>query len=65
MTISKTYVGYCPTLVQDASIEVLYVHARNNEYIQTGADCVKASFGECPIMTECPIRKSAPKSILE
>lgn len=65
MNISKPIQGYCPTQNKDTIIDVIYSHVRNNEYLQTGADCEFASYGNCPIMMECPIRQSASKTIFE
>lgn len=67
LKIDKTISGFCPTLNADNSItityEVIEEFGKSPKFIQVGADCECASYGNCPIMTECPIRAKAPKSL--
>lgn len=65
MTINKTISGFCPTLNKNNSIELTYEiiekSGKSPDFIQVGADCEYASYGNCPIRSECPIRAKAPK----
>lgn len=65
MTINKTIFGFCPTLNRDNSIELTYEiierSGKSTEFVQIEADCEYASYGNCPIRSECPIRAKAPK----
>lgn len=65
MTFSNPTPGYCPVQKEETVVDVIYSHVRSNEYLQTGADCEFASFGNCPMMLDCPIRKSTPKTIFK
>ena len=63
MKISEPVCGFCPAKNEDTVIDVLYDQVRDHEYLQVGADCELASYGKCSIMLQCPIRKSAPKTL--
>lgn len=54
--------GYCPTQEKEVTINIYFTNTEN-EYCQTGADCEYASFGDCSIYLECPIRKSVPEHV--
>lgn len=54
--------GFCPTQLKEYSIEVMYQEAAAGFYIQTGADCLYASFNDCPNQSSCPLRAAAPKN---
>jgi hypothetical protein len=63
--MNKPIKGFCPTLNREYTITVNYAKVRDNEYIQTGADCEYLSFdfSRCPIYKDCPLRAKAPKEI--
>lgn len=65
MIINKTISGFCPTLNSENSIKLFYEviekSGKSPDFVQVGADCEYASYGNCPIMLNCPIRAKAPK----
>ncbi len=67
MNKTVTISGFCPTQNKNYSIDVTYLDVSDfqhpHRYIQSLADCVYGSFGNCPIMNECPLRAKAPKEI--
>lgn len=52
-----SFSGFCPTQNKEYSITVFFTESMS-EYVQTGAFCDFGSYGNCPIMNECPIRNS-------
>ncbi len=67
LRICKNISGFCPTLKKENSIELVYEVVEKagkvSKYVQIGADCEYASYGNCPIMLDCPIRAKAPEVI--
>jgi len=60
--------GFCPTLSRDHSINVDYIDAtttssNRREFVKSLFECSIGSYGNCPIVGDCPINKSAPKHI--
>ena len=62
-----TVSGFCPTQNKEYCISITYLDVSNfqnpHRYIQGMADCKHGSFGNCPIMKDCPLRAKAPKEL--
>ncbi|KUO75564.1 MAG: hypothetical protein APF81_27490 [Desulfosporosinus sp. BRH_c37] len=67
MKISRTFIGFCPTLEKDYQIVVDYTDARTNDnpykYIQGLTKCMHQRLNGCPIESTCPIKAKAPNEI--
>lgn len=67
MKITRTFIGYCPTLDKDYQITIDYSDARTSDnpykYIQGQVKCMHHRLNVCPVVSSCPIKAKAPNEI--